>query len=239
MKKIKPLILYLFLFLGLTSIKCKAQETEKISKVFKTKEVIKIDFSILFDKKTGKKLSEKEFRQKTKKNNSFNLEKVINAKGEVEKYFFIETTEKKLLTRDISKRVKVGEPFPEFELKTIKNQSIKLSNLKGKVVIIRFELFADNFRFKKHEIESLDKRINTLGKDNFKAIIIYTSSAEEIKRGFTFKNSNFHNVANGINFGQRYSVTRFPSTIIINKYGNLEGYFKNSDEIDLVKILNK
>ena len=239
MKKIAILFLLLFLNFVLFAQENPNLVVKKTSKKFTFSEKMKIDFSKFFDKKTGLKITEKEYHAKVKRNKKFTIEKVINAKGKIEKYLFTGNVKNNITKRDVTKRAEIGEAFPDFKLRTIDDKKIELANLKGKVVLLRFELFADNFRFKKQEIVSLDKQIHRLGKDNFEAIIIYISNRQDILKGFDIKNSNFKLVANGMNFHERYKITRYPTTIIIDSNGNLEGYFKKSEEIDLFKIIKR
>ena len=42
-----------------------------------------------------------------------------------------------------------------------------------------------------------------------------------------------------MNFNERFKITRYPTTIVIDTSGNLVDYFKKSEEIDLEKILNQ
>ena len=113
--------------------------------------------------------------------------------------------------------------------------------MKGKIVILRFELYASNFRFKKQEVVDLDNQINQIknSSDKVKAIIIFTTQKNEILKGFDINNSNFELVANGMNFNEKYLITRYPTTIIIDKEGGLVDYFLYSDEIVLKDLLNK
>lgn len=232
------LVFSILLFIT-TSFFSQEKQQQIITKKFSVSEKTKIDFTKVFDKKTNEKISEKEFYNLTKKNKNFSLEKIINPDGTIEKYLFTGNLENNITFRDITKRVNVGEPFPNFIIKTIQNKKIELAHLKGKVVLIRFELFANNFRFKKHEITDLDAKINEFGKDNFEAILIFTTPKDEVIKGFDLKNSNFNLVSDGMNFNERYKITRYPTTIIIDKKGNLIAYFKKSDEINFKEILNK
>jgi peroxiredoxin len=233
MKKIHVLF---FLFLSLSIY---SQEKNKITKEFTVSEIAKIDYSKIYDKKTGEIISKKEFHKLIKQNKNYTLEKVIGFDGNIKKYLFTGNLKNNILKRGVNQRPKKGELFPNFKLKTIHNKTIELTNLKGKIIILRFELFADNFRFKKQEIIELDNQINKLGKENFNSIIIFTSSKDEILKGFNISNSTFDLVSNGMNFNERYKITNYPSTIVIDKFGKLIGYFKKSNEINLQEILKK
>lgn len=132
-----------------------------------------------------------------------------------------------------------GEDFPNFIVNTIENKNIELLNLKGKIVIIRFEIESNTFRFKKHEIMELDSKINQIENNESKieAIIIFSSSQSEVKQGFDLKNSNFQLVANGRNFHQKFSITSFPTTLVLDTKGKLIDYYEDPENVDLPKLL--
>ncbi|WKD85932.1 Thiol-disulfide oxidoreductase ResA [Polaribacter huanghezhanensis] len=227
------------LLLMLVSIGLYAQE-KKASSNFSTTTVEKLDLNKIFDKKTGEKISPRKFLKLRKSDKNYILERVIDKYGNIERYLYVKTT-KKLITRDVSNRIKPGEKFPNFNLKTIENRRIVLDKLKKKIVIIRFEMEANSFRFKKREILELDNQINELKNKNEKveALIIFISNASEIKKGFNLKKSNFKLVANGQNFNERYFITRYPTTIVIDGKGNLIDYFSYSGEIVLKDLIKK
>ena len=108
------------------------------------------------------------------------------------------------------------------------------------MVILRFELEADSFRFKKDEIVEIDKSINLSQRQSeIQAIIIFEASVEEIKKGFDLKNSNFKLIPNGFNFHQMLNIKSFPSTIILDKEGRLMGKLDWSESINILNMLNK
>jgi peroxiredoxin len=229
----------LLLLLGFF-VKSYTQE-KYITKSFTTTSVVKINFKKIYDKSTGKRIKEKDFRKIIKNLKNYYLDPIIDKNGNVEKYLFDLNNINKKMSRDITQRVNSGDFFPDFNIKTLTNENISLKDLKGKIVILRFELFADNFRFKKHEIVDLDNQINQIENknDKIKAIIIFPTSENEVIKGFDIENSNFNLVANGMNFHHRYLIKRYPTTIIIDEEGKLIDYFSYSNEIILKNLLNE
>jgi peroxiredoxin len=134
-----------------------------------------------------------------------------------------------------------GELFPNFIAKTINKRIIELSRQRGKIVILRFELEANSFRFKKQEIKQIDNLINKINNKNekVKAIIFFASNELDIKQGFDLQNSNFEIISNGYNFQEKFSITRFPTTIVIDKNGKLIDYYNYMDEINLTHLINE
>ena len=214
---------------------------EQISKSFK---IIEIDsnfnISKLYNKLTGKKISGKEFNEIVKNNPNLPLEKIYDKRGNISKYYYDPNIKNSNHQDTDNKSIKIGEPFPDLIIKTVKNQEIKLSNLKGKLIILRFELFADNFRFKKHEIVDIDDQINESNrKSEIEAIIIFTTPKEEINRGFDLENSNFKLVANGRNYHNKLYINNYPSTIVIDKEGILIDIYTYPDEINILELLKE
>ena len=166
------------------------------------------------------------------------IENIIGIDGEIEKYlvFFEKNIEKKYR----KKRIIKGDLFPNFIAKTIENKRIELKNYKGKIIILRFELEANTFRFKKEEIKQIDLLINKIEKkeEKIKSIIFFASNELDIEEGFDLQNSNFELIPNSLNFQQKFSITKFPTTIIIDKNGKLVDYFTCMEDINLNKLIN-
>jgi hypothetical protein len=93
-------------------------------------------------------------------------------------------------------------------------------------------------RFKKQDIELLDKKINALSKKEVvEAIIIFQSAEDEVREGFDLANSNFKLVANGVKFMIKYAIRQYPSTLLIDQNGILIGYFSDLDNLNLEEYI--
>jgi len=207
-------------------------QNETFTKKFTRTKVLKIDFSKIYYKKTGEKIKEKEFVKLVKNNPNLQIENIIGIDGEIEKYLvFFEKKKKKIIKGDL---------FPNFIAKTIENKRIELKNYERKIIILRFELEANTFRFKKEEIKQIDLLINKIEKkeEKIKSIIFFASNELDIEEGFDLQNSNFELIPNSLNFHQKFSITKFPTTIIIDKNGKLVDYFTCMEDINLNKLIN-
>jgi len=216
-------------------------QEKTVFRKFKTSRIEKIDFSKIYNKKTGKKIKKKKYITLKKNNPNLQLERIIGVNGEVVKYLLdlsiINNSPRNYTTKPIIK----GELFPNFIAKTINKRIIELSRQRGKIVILRFELEANSFRFKKQEIKQIDNLINKINNKNekVKAIIFFASNELDIKQGFDLQNSNFEIISNGHNFQEKFSITRFPTTIVIDKNGKLIDYYNYMDEINLTHLINE
>ena len=207
-------------------------QNETFTKKFTRTKVVKIDFSKIYYKKTGKKIKENEFVKLVKNNPNLQIENIIGIDGEIEKYLvFFEKKKKKIIKGDL---------FPNFIAKTIENKRIELKNYERKIIILRFELEANTFRFKKEEIKQIGLLINKIEKkeEKIKSIIFFASNELDIEEGFDLQNSNFELIPNSLNFHQKFSITKFPTTIIIDKNGKLVDYFTCMEDINLNKLIN-
>ena len=216
-------------------------QEKTVSRKFKTSRIEKIDFSKIYNKKTGKKIKKKKYITLKKNNPNLQLERIIGVNGEIVKYLLdlsiINNSPRNYRTKPIIK----GELFPNFIAKTINKRIIELNSQRGKIVILRFELEANSFRFKKQEIKQIDNLINKINNKNekVKAIIFFASNELDIKQGFDLQNSNFEIISNGYNFQEKFSITRFPTTIVIDKNGKLIDYYNYMDEINLTHLINE
>lgn len=208
------------------------------------REIKRIDteFSIdkLYNKKTGKKVSKKEFEILVTNNPNLPIERIYDNKGNIIKYLYNPENANPLSLGDKGiKKVEKGEYFSELVLKNIDGETIKIEDLKGKMVILRLEMEADTFRFKKHEIADLDAKINlTNRKSEIEGIIIFDANKGQIQKGFDLIDSNFELIPDGYNFHRKLNINYLPTTIILDKQGKLMEEFQQSDEIDILDMLN-
>lgn len=230
---------YFLVVLFFLSVQVFAQNEISVRREVKRIDVVSIDK--LYNKKTGKLVSKKEFERLVRNNPNLPIEREYDNKGNVVKYLYDpDNVNSFFLNNDGSEKVRKGEYFPELVLQTIDGKILKIKDLKGKMVIVRFEKEADTFRFKKYEIEELDVAINqTQRKSEIEAIIIFDASKKQIQKGFDLIDSNFELIPNGYGFHRKLNIISFPSTIILDKEGRLMEEFNWSDEIDILDMLNK
>lgn len=198
-----------------------------------------LDLKKVFYKDSRMPIPEKEFKNLVRNNPHLYLERIYDADGILVSYLYDPKYPQGNFSTTSTCDVSMGADFPNFRMTTLDNKKIELASFKGKLVLLRFERHANDFRFKKHEIEELDNKMNALkNKDDIKAIIIFSVSEEEIRKGFDLVNSNFQLIPNANNFIQKYGIRRFPLTLLIDQKGKLIEIFKYSEDIDFSKYLN-
>ncbi|MEQ9090110.1 MAG: redoxin domain-containing protein [Balneola sp.] len=224
----------LALLIIITIFGCVSSSQERVFEVKRSETTIqKLDLSKIFYKESDTRIPEDTIRKIINKNPRLSLERKYDDEGNIYKYLY-DPDDQNVNSLSLRKRNFVTEGlFPNFRVKTIDGKEIELKSLTGKLVILRFDFFSEDPKFKKHEIDELDKKINAFGQQKIQAIIFFGSSIKETINGEDFTGSNFDLVADANNFFAKYGITRFPFTVILDEKGNLLDNFAESDKIDL------
>lgn len=119
--------------------------------------------------------------------------------------------------------VPVGGPAPDFELKTVSGEAYRLSDLKGKAVVLNF--FATWCRYCEAEMPVLeeawrayaDQGLVVLGIDLDESDLAVTAFQEEL--GLTFPIL----VDRGSNVARLYQIVPLPTTYFIDRSGVVRG----------------
>lgn len=231
---------FFFLFLFIFGRTIYAQDEQIVTVHIETSVDLNFDENNIYYKETGIKIPKKVFYGLVKENPNLNLEKEFDEEGRLIRYLYDPNNQNGTKSRTRNKNVDINEDFPNFILTTIEQEKLNLKELRGTLVILRFELCSNDFRFKKHEIRELDEKINVLeNKEDVNSIIIFQCSENEVKEGFDLKNSNFELVANGQNFIDKYGISRFPLTLLIDQNGILIKEFTYSEDIVIGEYLKK
>lgn len=187
-----------------------------------------------FNKLTGEIITEKDLGNFIKKYPNSVFEPVIDKYGNIESFQVDPSKPDRRMTRDISKRVKNGEQFPEFVMKSMKNNILDSEKLKGNAILIRFQLFFNESFFNETEFNEFENLVDELKRTmDFSSIIVTESSENEVRNKIDINKCISEIIPDGRNFNARYLVTHFPSYIIIDKYGALISYYETNDLLQL------
>ena len=131
-----------------------------------------------------------------------------------------------------------GEPAPDFRLSALDGSPWRLSELRGKVVLLNFwATWCGPCRKELPSLESLHQRFS---KDGLAVLGVSDEKADEVleflaEKGITYPTLNDHNAE----VFQRYHVTAIPTTLIIGPDGRLrkriEGYTRERSFAKAVK----
>lgn len=130
---------------------------------------------------------------------------------------------------------------PDFELKDLDGNSVKLSDYRGKIVILNF--WAVWCKYCKLEMPDLNELNSELEKDG-KAVILAVDSQESKStvKSYLDKNNIKLKVlldSDGA-ITQTYGITGFPTTFILNTDGSVYTYIPGAtDKATLLEILDK
>lgn len=142
----------------------------------------------------------------------------------------------------ISQSAQSGNPMaPDFDLKDLNGNSVKLSDYKGKFVILNF--WAVWCKYCKQEMPDLNELNKELEKDN-EAVILAVDvqeSADIVKNYLSSDKIDLKVLLDQDgSVTQTYGVTGFPTTFIINKDGSLYTYIPSATTKETLKeILDK
>jgi len=130
---------------------------------------------------------------------------------------------------------------PDFNLKDLNGKDVKLSDYKGKIVILNF--WAVWCKFCKEEMPDLNDLNKELEKDN-EAVIIAVNVQESLDTVKDYLSSNNIDIKVLLDqdgsVTQTYGVSGFPATFIINKDGSVYTYIPGkTDKETLQKYLDK
>lgn len=220
----RSLIFTLLLFVVITF--------ESVSQTTVEKSVTTFDPSgRIYNKFTGKKISDDEFADFIKNNPRVSFENVVNKYGEVEKYL-LDTTRRNSGRISKENQTKLSEELPEFVFKSIENKEIISSELEGKWVLLRFEIFlkmVDSL-----SIVEFDKQISKANdKEDILMIICFMESKSEIISKLNTDVSNIYVIPDAKNFHNRYSIAQMPTTILLDPDGRVVRYYYSGDKIDI------
>ena len=130
---------------------------------------------------------------------------------------------------------------PDFTLKDMDGKEVKLSDYRGKIVILNF--WAVWCKYCIQEMPDLNELNNILTKDN-DAVILAVDSQEKpdtVKKYLTDNKISLHVLLDQSgSVTQTYSVEGFPTTFIINKDGSVYNYIPGAtNKKTLLEILDK
>jgi thiol-disulfide isomerase/thioredoxin len=130
---------------------------------------------------------------------------------------------------------------PDFDLKDLNGQSVKLSDYNGKIVILNF--WATWCTYCKKEMPDLNDLNMELAKNN-EAVIITVDvqeSSDTVKNYLSSNNINLMVLLDQDGaLAQSYGISGFPTTLIVNKDGTLYTYIPGmTNKATLTGYLNK
>lgn len=119
--------------------------------------------------------------------------------------------------------LKIGTVAPDWTLENIEGDSIKLSDLKGNVVMLDF--FIGEFGPCNNYKETLENLHKKYGKKGFVLIgLSYFSTKEELAKYSNKYNLSYYIISSNKEISNMYNVSGYPSVYIINKKGMIDYY---------------
>lgn len=180
----------------------------------------------IYNKETGKRINDKELQNLININPNIVLEPCINKYGNIESYEVDPNRTDRVLQRDVLMRTPIGEEFPLFVMRTVENEALKLKKLKGKNVLLQFQLSFVKPFFRVTTLRDFSDFATELKNTmDIEAIVVTESPKQEILNSIDVENYDVKIVPNGRNFNQRYLLVKFPGIVLIDVEGKLVGYY--------------
>lgn len=225
MKKAGCLLFFFFLFWSSLSL-----FSQPVTKVYTNQ----LSGMKITNKLTGKVIEDKELTNFINSHPHVQFEKVIDKYGNIEAYEVDPTKTDGYTTRDETKRVANGEPFPPFVMTSITEKTFDSERLKGRPILIQFHVSLNKPLFIGNFFNELDSIVTHFRKaKTIEAIVVTADLKEEINSSFNTNISSFSIVPDGRNFLERYLITNFPCVVLIDKEGNLVSYYGFGDSAKL------
>lgn len=216
----KYILIFLFLVQGFSSLAQVQSATRRI----------RITGIPKINAETGEKFSEKEFIQFIQQHPGLVPKEKIDKYGNVEAMIFDPHKTGKVSYRDPALRVKPGDDFLPFVMKTTTGDVLDSEKLKGKKILLHCQI---SLKTKALFVEKAFNEVVQLTKEYKNPeellLVIWTEDFANDLKDFTSENAPFYIVADARNFYERYYVTSFPCNILIDKQGKLVSYFDNID----------
>lgn len=136
-----------------------------------------------------------------------------------------------------SEGLKVGEKAPDFELKTLTGETVKLSDLKGKKVMLNFwATWCPPCKAEMPEMEKFYKQ-----KDKNLTLLAVNIDPQLDVKGFVNKNGITFPILLDTNdkVNETYQILSIPTTYFINSQGIIENKFTGAMNLDSMKQFTK
>lgn len=148
------------------------------------------------------------------------LSEILRALNRTEEAERIALEAKNEYTASIKRKFK-SEPAKDFELSTIDGRKVKLSDLKGKVVMVNF--WATWCKPCLKEMPLFVKTYDTYKKQGFEILAVTVDEVEDHPKVVSFAGANKINfpILYDENVANLYGVNSYPMTFFINKQGNI------------------
>lgn len=137
----------------------------------------------------------------------------------------------------------VGQPAPDFQLKTVDGRSIRLSDLKGKVVLVNF--WATWCPPCKQEMPSMERLYARLHNQGLEILAVnIESDGDEVLPEFLRQHPHTFPILMDLegDVQQTYGVFRFPETFVVDKTGKVVQHIiggRDWTSRDIVSALKK
>lgn len=133
-----------------------------------------------------------------------------------------------------SKKLAVGELAPDFELQDLQGNSVRLSSLKGKKVLLDFSMI--NCGWCKIALEKFNKPDFEFADNIMPFYVNPVDTKEKMEKYSTRVNIPFPVLIDAKTVGEAYGVSGYPTFYLIDETGKIEEVFEGFDDELIEKI---
>jgi peroxiredoxin len=198
----------------------------------------------LFDKTSGKRVSYKAYQELLNKDRyGYHLEPIIDEYGQTSAYTLRSTTPEERETHmfksyDTSQRPKVGQPMPEFVMRGIDDKVYRLSELKGRVILLSFWISLAKPFWGPNQAKAFGNVLRPYQSETDPISLgILKEPKDVIDNVMTTETLPFIPVPESYGFNQKFQVTTGPSFIVIDRAGKVAAFIEGSNYDQLQKVL--
>lgn len=198
----------------------------------------------IFDKTSGQQVSFKAYRELVSKDpNGYHLEPIIDEYGQASAYTLRPTTPEERETHmfksfDTSLRPKVGQPMPEFSMKGIDDKVYRLSELRGRVILLSFWISLAKPFWGPNQAKAFGNVLRPYQSETDPISLgILQESKDVIDNVMTTETLPFIPVPESYGFNQKFQATTGPSFIVIDRAGKVAAFIEGANYDQLQKVL--
>ncbi|RRA99170.1 peroxiredoxin family protein [Larkinella rosea] len=201
--------------------------------------------TVIFDKATGKRISDQQYRRLTKDDPfGYHLERVYDEYGQTSAYKIRPATPEERETHSFRPtaegRPKVGETIPLFVMKGLDGKVYRSTDLQGRVVVLSFWISLKKPFWGVNQAKSYADILKPYQSDTGPVSLgIFAESKESLDEFMARESLPFIPIPDSYGFNGKFHVTNMPAFIVIDRTGKVAAYMDGPDYEELKNVLQK
>ncbi len=183
----------------------------------------------VYDSATMELIPYKVVSEMIRKNPNLGLKPNYNRYGDLDSYIYEPHRGSSNSDRDPHLRDPIGQRLKEFVFKDLKNKQYSLTELRGKKVIVHFEMITNPRILDTLAFQLRAQLFNDLmANQQHMAFVLFIDGPGLITKNLAVEHFKFPLIPDSQNFGVRYHIVQFPTTILIDQNGRVVNYLEKT-----------